>query len=569
MSLTCDVSAIHTNGVDVYKFSLTESKSLHEPTVHPISTGSTIKIFKYSNAGHLFCFSSGLRSFLYDSERLVVLHEFENRTSMTECLFSPGDSLLCLNETFHPSENPNNLKIWRLSSKADGGSGISPTLVFSFSMKACGMTGTIGFSFDDRLLSKLDHGKLTFFETTNGSKIECNGNDSLQSVTSHILMGSLLGGENQAIDACLGGVGVGCFIKGTSGKPSTFKIFRLTDLTKPLCQKSCFNADSVEYLLNNSTQSKGSGSANKSNVRLLLNAVSKHDTSGKSYYGQSFLYLFSIAISSSNCLLDCRVDFDKDGPVHAYSWSPEGNEFVVLYGFMPSSGTIFNGKCQVQHSLGEVGRNAVRYNQNGSLFYLGGFGNISGYIDVWHRKAMKKLSSFQEPGTTICEWLVDGAHLLTATLSPRLRVDNGFKVFNVMGQKVFGRTYNELFGAHIRPFSFEIPTLSVEECQARSSPLLETQTIKKPSAYIPPSLRKQLAAESVSQKPPTLPKSDKSPEAIEGRIRTLTKKLEEISVLKQKTTQGYALNEAQQEKVKREPAIFAELATLQGQTKSS
>lgn len=28
-----------------------------------------------------------------------------------------------------------------------------------------------------------------------------------------------------------------------------------------------------------------------------------------------------------------------------------------------------------------------------------------------------------------CEWAPDGRHFLTATLAPRLRVDNGFQIF--------------------------------------------------------------------------------------------------------------------------------------------
>ena len=49
-----------------------------------------------------------------------------------------------------------------------------------------------------------------------------------------------------------------------------------------------------------------------------------------SYYGQTLLY-FITAKGESN-----QIVLNKNGPVYDVQWNPQKDEFIVLYGFMPS-----------------------------------------------------------------------------------------------------------------------------------------------------------------------------------------------------------------------------------------
>ena len=51
------------------------------------------------------------------------------------------------------------------------------------------------------------------------------------------------------------------------------------------------------------------------------------DNTNKSYYGETGMYLLSAAGN-----FDCRVNLDKEGPIHDFAWSPKSKEFAVVYG---------------------------------------------------------------------------------------------------------------------------------------------------------------------------------------------------------------------------------------------
>lgn len=49
-------------------------------------------------------------------------------------------------------------------------------------------------------------------------------------------------------------------------------------------------------------------------------------------------------------------------------------------------------------------------------------------------KVPQELCIIQADDTTYFEWSPDGEHILTATTSPRLRVSNGYKIWNYNGE---------------------------------------------------------------------------------------------------------------------------------------
>lgn len=62
------------------------------------------------------------------------------------------------------------------------------------------------------------------------------------------------------------------------------------------------------------------------------------DPTGKSYYGEFGLYLFN---DETNKIARVKTE---NGPVHDFSWSNDGKNFIVLSGFMPATCNLFNQK---------------------------------------------------------------------------------------------------------------------------------------------------------------------------------------------------------------------------------
>lgn len=79
----------------------------------------------------------------------------------------------------------------------------------------------------------------------------------------------------------------------------------------------------------------------------------------------------------SGFLVPCA---DKEGPIYATEWSPDGKEFVVVYGFMPAKAMLFGDQCKPLMNFGTGARNAVKFNTQGSVICLAGFGNLRGVM---------------------------------------------------------------------------------------------------------------------------------------------------------------------------------------------
>lgn len=246
---------------------------------------------------------------------------------------------------------------------------------------------------------------------------------------------------------------VAVFCGEKKGAPASVRIYPLASLVPepqsapaPVSQKMFFKADKIQMKWN--TQ----GTA------VLFATSTDHDKTGKSYYGETNLYMMSTRGD-----FDCRVALDKEGPVHDFEWNPNGREFIAVYGYMPAKSTLFSYRINVIAELGTSSRNFVAFNPQGRLFCLAGFGNLSGTVDVWDREklgargisadanASGKLYSFDASNSSLFQWSPDGQYILTATLSPRLRVENGVRIWHCTGQLVHVDMINELYQASWRP----------------------------------------------------------------------------------------------------------------------
>ncbi|SNX83959.1 related to eukaryotic translation initiation factor [Melanopsichium pennsylvanicum] len=273
------------------------------------------------------------------------------------------------------------------------------------------------------------------------------------------------------------------------GAPASVRVYSLASLVPspenppaPVSQKTFFKADKIQIKWN------------KAGSALLFMTSTDHDKTGKSYYGETNLYLMSVRGD-----FDCRVALDKEGPIHDFEWNPNSNEFIVIYGYMPAKATLFSHRVNVIAELGTQPRNFVAFNPQGRLFCVAGFGNLSGTLDIWDRQDLSKgkVYSMDASNSSVCQWSPDGHFLLTATLSPRLRVENGVKIWHCTGDLVHVDMIDELYQAGWRPgsngaleaFPANIPTAPAPSAAAASYLATKAATKRPTGTYRPPGAR--------------------------------------------------------------------------------
>lgn len=212
--------------------------------------------------------------------------------------------------------------------------------------------------------------------------------------------------------------------------PASVAIHSLSTLQVPSIRKSFYKADN------------GQMKWNSSGTSLLFLSSTDHDKTGKSYYGETNLYLMTPALQ-----YEARVVLDKEGGIGDFAWNPAngGKEFAVSYGFMPAKTTLFDTRLNVLHDFGALPRNFVSFNPQGRLLCIAGFGNLAGAVDIWDRSTLKKVASFQANNCTECTWSPDGRLIMASTLSPRLRVDNGVKLYHWSGELIHVQLTEELY----------------------------------------------------------------------------------------------------------------------------
>lgn len=169
----------------------------------------------------------------------------------------------------------------------------------------------------------------------------------------------------------------------------------------------------------------------------------------------------------------------------------------------PMKAVIFDSHVRVLHDFGTAPQNFVAFNPQGRLIALAGFGNLSGRVNVYDRRTLEKVASIDAPNTTFCEWSPDGRFLLTATLSPRLRVDNGIKIWHCTGALMHVQLVDELYEASWRPIPVDSvgpfpPAMPSAPLPNASVALFNVNVKAAPShpvgAYRPPGLRGQSAS---------------------------------------------------------------------------
>ncbi|VDK52945.1 unnamed protein product [Cylicostephanus goldi] len=160
---------------------------------------------------------------------------------------------------------------------------------------------------------------------------------------------------------------------------------------------------------------------------VLVLSSTEVDASNQSYYGEQHIYLLNLTTQES-----FQVNVRKKGPVHTAKWSPTGKEFCVCYGYMPAMVSLYNLRGDETFHVEEGPRNDAFYNNFGNILLTCGFGNLGkGKMEFWDVEKKKQIVALsiqiEVPNTTIFEWAPDGQHFVTATTTPRLRIDNGYR----------------------------------------------------------------------------------------------------------------------------------------------
>jgi translation initiation factor 2A len=262
--------------------------------------------------------------------------------------------------------------------------------------------------------------------------------------------------------------------------PAAVKVYQVPQFNAPVSQKTFFKGDKVQLKWNDLGTS------------LIVLAQTEVDKTNKSYYGETNMYILS-----ANGSFDSRIQLDKEGPIHDVSWSPNSKEFGVTYGYMPAKTTIFNARAVAQHNFDLGPRNTILFSPSGRFVLVAGFGNLAGHMDIYDlEKNYAKVTTIQAANCTHCEWSPDGKHILTATTSPRLRVDNGIRIWHAAGTLMYNEEMTELYHVTWRPQpgsanSSGDPLGSVPTPHASALEFLsKVKTPSKPAgAYRPPGAR--------------------------------------------------------------------------------
>ncbi|KAB8207446.1 Eukaryotic translation initiation factor eIF2A [Aspergillus parasiticus SU-1] len=443
------------------------------PVYEPLSgferPEGNLRCSAYSPCGRYFAWASPEKVTVIDSS---VGHIITNipAENVFELGFSPLGTYLITWQ--RPSKDANgdavkNLKVWKIVETAPDSNGDEHTIVGSYVQKS--QTGwNLQYTSDERYCARVVTNEVQFYQSDNLSKVW----NKLR--VEGVIDFAVSPGKSQS---------VAVFVPERKGQPAAVKVFMVPQFGAPVSQKTFFKGDKVQLKWN------------ASGTTLLVLAQTDVDRSGKSYYGETTLYLLGATGG-----FDSRVDLDKEGPIHDVTWSPNSREFGVVYGYMPAKTTIFNFRGVPQHSFPLAPRNTISFSPHGRFVLVAGFGNLAGQMDIYDlEKNYFKIATVEASNASVCEWSPDGKYILTATTSPRLRVDNGVRLWHVSGALVYNEEMNELYDVFWRPQSttqhplgdpfHPLPTphpSAVAYLSTRKAP------VKPAGAYRPPGARGQL-----------------------------------------------------------------------------
>ncbi|MCJ1295122.1 hypothetical protein MMC34_006683 [Xylographa carneopallida] len=443
-----------------------DAAPLYEPLPAFNKPEGNLRCCVYSPCGRYFAWASTDQVTVIDASVGHVITSL-NAQNVYEIGFSPLGTFIITWQRPAKDENGDavkNLKVWRVIEENAQDGDDEHNVVGRFVQKS--QTGwNLQYTYDEKYCARVVTNEVQFYQSgdlaTVWNKLRVEGVSDF----------AVSPGENHSIAV---------FVPERKGQPAAVKVFNVPNFDAPVSQKNFFKGDKVQMKWNDQGTS------------LIVLAQTEVDKSGKSYYGETTLYLLS-----ANGGFDSRIDLDKEGPIHDVTWSPNSKEFGVVYGYMPAKTTIFNTRAEPTHSFALGPRNTILFSPHGRFVLVAGFGNLAGQMDIYDlSKDYQKICTIEASNASVCEWSPDGKHILTATTSPRLRVDNGVRIWHVGGGLMYNEELQELYHVTWRPQS---PTMHPPENPFHPMPtphasaLAYLGTVKTPSkpagAYRPPGAR--------------------------------------------------------------------------------
>lgn len=112
-------------------------------------------------------------------------------------------------------------------------------------------------------------------------------------------------------------------------------------------------------------------------------------------------------------------------------------------------------------------------------------------MEVWDLKRQRLVTKMKASDSTKLEWYADGEHFLTATTAPRLRVANGYKLWNYTGQLLVQHAWDDK--EELLDATWQLHSLGVYKQKQLNYATSGNQQITEPpvQAYRPPGARGQ------------------------------------------------------------------------------
>eukprot|EP01129_Flabellula_baltica_P008655 TRINITY_DN3465_c0_g1_i1.p1 TRINITY_DN3465_c0_g1~~TRINITY_DN3465_c0_g1_i1.p1 ORF type:complete len:581 (+),score=154.14 TRINITY_DN3465_c0_g1_i1:25-1743(+) len=375
---------------------------------------------------------------------------------------------------------------------------------------------------------------------------------------------------------------IAVFTKGKNNTPSKSAILAYPEMQTPLASVSCFSADEAVIRWNSL------GSA------IILQTTKDLDESGKLYYGTTGLYLIRDDGFTSHVQPQTQ-----QVPIHDVCWNPRGRQFVVIHGFMPDVSTsVFNLKCNKTRDISTETRNKLIWSSCGRILCVGGFESLTGNMSFYNVTNINQPTLIGETNafaTSFHKFSPCSQYFIAATLSPRLRIDNGIKIFTYNGELVFEENIDDLYKVEFTPNAEDAPrskfTIEVRKAEEKKEvgiyrhprftqgnrALQQTENSsqrspgnnrgrgRRPSRgrkNVPFGLTEQVSeVEDRSRKPKAKPTNGKGGNPA-NRKRNLKKKLVDIEKLLALKEEGKQLEANQLEKISRKSQIEEELREL-------
>jgi translation initiation factor 2A len=168
---------------------------------------------------------------------------------------------------------------------------------------------------------------------------------------------------------------------------------------------------------------------------VVLQSISD-DTSSSSYYGESSLYYMDLLYGKFQ-----KISL-ATGPIHDFEWLPNGSNFITCAGHHPAKTNIYDNQAKFIKEICTSKVSTIRISPDSRILCLAGFGNLNGDIELFNLADYTIIGKTKLYCGVSLNWSKDSKFLIGAVLSPRVRVDNEYRVFSYHGEEVVCEKFN-------------------------------------------------------------------------------------------------------------------------------